>query len=349
LAADLTGFRMENIVSAELPNTFRALVVDQRDGAHSAAITELPAHALPEGDVTIAVACSSLNYKDGLCVTGQGKVARSFPMIPGIDLAGTVIESRSPLYAPGDAVVLTGWGIGERHWGGFATLARVRSEWLVPLPEGLTLRQAMGIGTAGFTAMLAVVALEEAGVRPGEREVLVTGASGGVGGMAVAILARLGYGVAASTGRPEHHGYLRSLGARQILAREELAKPGRPLESERWAGAVDTVGGDTLAGVIRSTAYYGAVAACGNAGGASLTTTMFPFILRGVRLIGVESVLCPFERRRAAWERLARDLPRELLETMIHMASLDDLPDLSREIVAGRVRGRVVVELNAER
>ncbi|HWQ13928.1 MAG TPA: MDR family oxidoreductase [Roseiflexaceae bacterium] len=332
-------------MSTVLPKTFRALVVDQRDGAYTAEIRELPAEALPDGDVTIAVAYSSLNYKDGLCVTGQGRVARSFPMVPGIDLAGTVVESRSPHYTPGKAVVLTGWGIGERHWGGFATLARVRSEWLVPLPEGLTLRQAMGIGTAGFTAMLAVMELEEAGVRPGQREVLVTGASGGVGSIAVAVLSRLGYNVTASTGRPEHHDYLRHLGARQILAREELTRPGRPMESERWAGAVDTVGGDTLAGVIRSAAYYGAIAACGNAGGATLTTTVFPFILRGVRLIGVESVLCPQDRRRTAWARLTRDLPRDLLEGMIRTATLEEVPDLSREIVAGRVRGRVVIEL----
>lgn len=334
-------------MSASLPPTFRALVVDQRDGAHVAEITELPTEALPAGDVTISVACSSLNYKDGLCVTGQGKVARSFPMVPGIDLAGTVVESKSPLYQPGNAVVLTGWGIGERQWGGYAALARARPEWLVPLPEGLTLRQAMGIGTAGFTAMLAVMAIEEAGLRPGEREVLVTGASGGVGGIAVAILARLGHNVTAATGRPEHADYLRSLGARQVIGREELARPGRPMEAERWAGAVDTVGGDVLAGAIRATAYYGAIAACGNAGGAALSTTVFPFILRGVRLLGIESVMCPPERRRAAWVRLARDLPRDLLDGMIRTARLDDVPALSQQIVAGQVRGRVVVELGA--
>ena len=334
-------------MSTAQPQIFRALVVDQRDGAYTAEIRELPADSLPEGDVTVSVAYSSLNYKDGLCVTGQGKIARSLPMVPGIDLAGTVVASSSPLYTPGDAVVLTGWGIGERHWGGFASLARVRSEWLVPLPDGLALRQAMGIGTAGFTAMLCVMALEEAGVRPGDREVLVTGASGGVGSIAVAVLARLGYAVTASTGRPEHHEYLRALGARSVIGREELARPGRPMEAERWAGAVDTVGGETLAGIIRSAAYYGAIAACGNAGGASLATTVFPFILRGVRLIGVESVMCPPDRRRAAWARLARDLPHDLLDGMIRVAKLDDVPALSREIVAGQVRGRVVVDLGA--
>jgi acrylyl-CoA reductase (NADPH) len=332
-----------------LPNTFRALVVDQRDGAHVAEFRELATEALPAGDVTVAVQYSSLNYKDGLCVSGQGKVARSFPMVPGIDLAGTVVASEAPDYREGDQVVLTGWGIGERHWGGYAELARVRGEWLVPLPAGLSARQAMGIGTAGFTAMLAIMALEEAGVQPGEREVLVTGASGGVGSVAVAVLARLGYSVTAATGRSEHDAYLRTLGARQIISREELARPGRPLESERWAGAIDTVGGDVLAGVLRSTAYYGAVAACGNAGGAMLNTSVFPFILRGVRLVGVESVLCPRERRLLAWQRLARDLPLALLDAMIEEVPLDDVPALSSAIIAGQVRGRVVVAVNAER
>jgi acrylyl-CoA reductase (NADPH) len=266
-------------------------------------------------------------------------------MVPGIDLAGTVLESRSPLYMPGNAVVVTGWGLGERHWGGYAALARVKPEWPIPLPEGLTLRQAMGVGTAGFTAMLGVLAIEEAGVRPGEGEVLVTGASGGVGSIAVAILSRLGYSVTASTGRPEHHEYLRGLGARQIIDRTELTRQGRPMETERWAAALDTVGGDTLAGVIRSTSYYGPIAACGNAGGHMLNTTVFPFILRGVRLLGIESVMCPQERRRAAWARIARDMPRELLDGMIQTAKLDDVPELSREIVAGRVRGRVVIDL----
>jgi acrylyl-CoA reductase (NADPH) len=335
-------------MAAALPERFRALVVDQHDDQHVAEFRELAAEALPDGDVTVAVEFSSLNYKDGLCVTGQGRVARSFPMVPGIDLAGTVVASETADYQVGDRVVLTGWGIGERHWGGFAELARVRSEWLVPLPAALSTRQAMGIGTAGFTAMLAVLALEEAGVQPGEREVLVTGASGGVGSVAVALLARRGHNVAAATGRPEHEAYLRSLGARQLISRDELARPGRPLETERWAGAIDTVGGDVLAGVLRSTAYYGAVAACGNAGGATLQTSVFPFILRGVRLVGVESVLCPREQRLVAWERLAHDLPLELLEAMIEEAPLADVPQRSQAIVAGQVRGRVVIAVQPE-
>lgn len=326
-------------------DTFRALVVDQRDGQHVCEFRQLTRAELPDGDVTIAVAYSSLNYKDGLCVTGAGKIARSFPMVPGIDLAGTVVESQAADYAPGDEVVLTGWGIGERHWGGFAELARVKSAWLVPLPAGLSLHDAMVLGTAGFTAMLAVQAIENAGLRPGEREVLVTGAAGGVGSVAVALLARLGYRVAASTGRDATHDYLRALGATTIIGREELARPGRPLESERWAGAVDAVGGETLAGVIRATAYNGAIAVCGNAGGANLATTVFPFILRGIKLLGVESVTVPVEPRRAAWNRLAELLPRNTLDAIAQVATLDDVPHLSEAIIAGRVRGRVVVQV----
>jgi acrylyl-CoA reductase (NADPH) len=327
--------------------TFRALVVDQNEGATTAEIRQLTASDLPIGDVTVAVRYSSLNYKDGLAVTGTARVLRSFPMVPGIDLAGEVQASESDAYRPGDRVVLTGWGIGERHWGGYTQLNRVRSEWLVPLPGGLDLKQSMAIGTAGFTAMLCVLALEDAGLAPGEREVLVTGAAGGVGSVAVALLAAAGYRVAASTGRPEAHEYLRALGASSIVPREELSAPGRPLEGERWLGAIDTVGGDTLAGVLRSTAYWGAVAACGNAGGAQLNTTVFPFILRGVRLLGVESVLCPPQRRQAAWERLARDLQPAILDELTQVVSLARIPELSRQIIAGQVRGRVVVDLGA--
>jgi acrylyl-CoA reductase (NADPH) len=327
--------------------TFRALVVDQNEGATTAEIRQLTASDLPIGDVTVAVRYSSLNYKDGLAVTGTARVLRSFPMVPGIDLAGEVLASESDAYRPGDRVVLTGWGIGERHWGGYTQLNRVRSEWLVPLPGGLDLKQSMAIGTAGFTAMLCVLALEDAGLAPGEREVLVTGAAGGVGSVAVALLAAAGYRVAASTGRPEAHEYLRALGASSIVPREELSAPGRPLEGERWLGAIDTVGGDTLAGVLRSTAYWGAVAACGNAGGAQLNTTVFPFILRGVRLLGVESVLCPPQRRQAAWERLARDLQPAILDELTQVVSLTHIPELSRQIIAGQVRGRVVVDLGA--
>lgn len=328
-------------------DTFRALVLDQKNGELEAAIRELQTSDLPEGDVLVAVAYSSLNYKDGLAITGQGKIIRNFPMVPGIDLAGTVEESGSPAYKPGDPVVLTGWGIGERHWGGLAQRARVKADWLVPLPRGLSLKHAMGIGTAGFTAMLCVMSLEERGVVPGGREVVVTGAAGGVGSVAVAILAKLGYQVVASSGRAEAHDYLKALGASQIIDRSVLAKPsGRPLESERWSGAVDTVGGDTLAALLPTMAYRSTVAACGMAGGTALATSVFPFILRGVSLVGVESVLCPMPRRREAWARLARDLPTAALDQIIQVARLDDVPRLSGEIVNGRIRGRVVVDLS---
>ncbi len=325
---------------------FNALVVEKDEGgATRACVQALDESRLPPGDVTVAVDYSTLNYKDGLNITGKGKISRFFPMVPGIDLAGTVIETTSPDYRAGDPVVLTGWGIGERHWGGYAQRARVKAEWLVPLPAGMTLLHSMAIGTAGFTAMLAVMALEEAGVQPGEREVLVTGAAGGVGSIATALLARRGYRVAASTGRTETHDYLRELGAVTIVPRSELAAPGRPLESERWAGAVDTVGGDVLARVLSATATGGAVAACGNAGGASLTTTVFPFILRGVRLIGIDSVTCPMERRRAAWEHLARELPADLLDQITRVEPLSRVVELCHEIVAGQVRGRIVFDV----
>ncbi len=310
-------------------DTFDALVLEQRDGATHSAIQSLPAAALPEGDVLVSVAYSDLNYKDGLAITGRGKVVRNFPMVPGIDFAGTVVESRSPAYKPGDPVVLTGWGVGERHWGGHAQLARVKADWLIPLPAGLTFKQAM----------------EERGSRPGEREVLVTGAAGGVGSVAVAILAKLGYQVVASTGKLDAHDYLKSIGASKVIDR--LAPPGKPLESERWGGAVDSVGGATLAALLPSMAYNSSVAAVGNAGGGELHTTVFPFILRGVGLLGVESVAVPPERRRGAWARLAHDLPAEALDRMIQVAPLKDVPALSQEICEGRIRGRVVVDVNA--
>lgn len=327
--------------------SFTALVLTQEDGAVRPEYRQLSDANLPQGDVLLQVAYSSLNYKDGLNVTGKGKIARFFPMVPGIDLAGTVVESASAAYRPGDAVVLTGYGIGERHWGGYAQRARVQSEWLTPLPPGLTLLRSMAIGTAGFTAMLAVMELQDAGVAPGEREVLVTGAAGGVGSIATALLAGLGYRVAASTGRAEAHDYLRELGATTIVPRDELQKPGRPLESERWAGVVDTVGGEVLARVLSATATAGAVAACGNAGGIGLTTTVFPFILRGVRLIGIDSVACPMERRRAAWRRLAAELAPEALDRMTRIVPLSQVIEWCDTIVAGQVRGRVVVDVNA--
>lgn len=326
--------------------TFKALVVDQA-GENRASLQQLRKDQLPAGDVLVRVAYSTVNYKDGLAVTGQGKILRSFPIVPGIDLSGTVEESSSPAFKPGDPVLVTGFGIGEQYWGGFSQYARVKSEWLVPLPAGLTLRQAMGIGTAGFTAMLSVMALEERGLRPGGRAVVVTGAAGGVGSVAVAILARLGYHVVASTGRRELQEYLLSLGAREILDRSVLATPSnRPLESERWGGAVDTVGGETLASLLRTMARGASVAACGLAGGSALHTTVMPFILRGVALIGIDSTMCPQDRRLAAWDRLTRDLPLDALESMIEVVSLEDVPAISQEILKGRIRGRVVVDMS---
>jgi acrylyl-CoA reductase (NADPH) len=327
---------------------FRALVLDQEDGATRAVLKDVPRDALPDGDVTVAVTYSSLNYKDGLAVTGQGRIVRSYPMVPGIDLAGTVVASESPDYKPGDEVVLTGWGIGERHWGGYAELARVKSAWLVPLPRGLTARQAMALGTAGFTAMLCVMALEDHGVGPSGRPVIVTGAAGGVGSVAVALLAQRGYTVAASTGRSELHDYLKGLGASEIVERATLAAPStRPLESERWGGGVDTVGSTTLAAVLRTTAYGGSVAACGLAGGNDLPTTVLPFILRAVNLLGIDSALCPLDRRRTAWERLARDVPSDTLDRITQVAPLADVPRLAGEILQGRVRGRVIIDVRA--
>jgi acrylyl-CoA reductase (NADPH) len=322
--------------------TFKALVLDQRDGQLSAAIQDVATESLPAGDVLVDVAYSSLNYKDGLAITGRGKIIRQFPMAPGIDFAGTVLESQHPAYQPGDQVVLTGWGVGERHWGGMSQRARVKGDWLVPLPDGLTLEQSMAIGTAGFTAMLCVMAIEAYGIVPG-RELLVTGASGGVGSVAVALLAQAGHAVVASTGRAAEAGYLSALGAREVIGR--LPAEGKPLESERWGGAVDTVGGATLAAVLRTLAYNAGVAACGNAGGVELNTTVFPFILRGVGLLGVESVMCPADRRRAAWARLARDLPADKLASMTQVVPLGEVPALSQSIVAGAVRGRVVIDV----
>lgn len=328
--------------------TLKALMIDDEDGKVQASIKQLDRTALPPNDVLVSVAYSSLNYKDGLAITGKGKVVRTYPMVPGIDLAGTVEESNAPTFKPGDRVIATGWGMGERHWGGHAQMARLQADWLVPLPEGLTLADAMGIGTAGFTAMLAVMALKEKGLAPGELPVVVSGASGGVGSMAVAILANLGYKVVASTGREEEHDYLKSLGAGEIVGRDVLSAPSdRPLESARWGGAVDSVGGDTLAGLLRSMAPGTSVAVCGNAGGNQLTTTVLPFILRGVSLLGIDSNYCPPDRRREAWKRLARVLPKEAIQRMVQTVPLEDVLDLAQEILKGQVRGRVVVDVNA--
>lgn len=329
-----------------VPEQFRALVLEEGDGKPRASFRTLPLSALPEGDVLVQVVYSSLNYKDGLAITGKGKIIRSFPCVPGIDLAGTVVESASPEFKPGDQVVLTGWGIGERHWGGYSQMARVRSQWLVPLPEGFTPEQAMAVGTAGFTAMLCVMALEEHGINR-DRPVVVTGAAGGVGSVAVALLARRGYHVVASTGRPELHDYLRRLGAAEFIDRQELATPsGRPLESERWGGAVDTVGGDTLASLLRAMSYGCSVASCGLAGGSHLNTTVFPFILRGVNLLGIDSVYCPMPRRREAWRRLAEELPADLLAEMTTVRGLSEILDLAEAITEGQIRGRVVIDVN---
>jgi len=328
-------------------NTFKALVLNQEDNKTVAAIKDLKRSDLPPGEVLVAVEYSSLNYKDGLAVTGKGPIVRQFPMVPGIDLAGTVLESDAPAFSPGDKVVLTGWGVGERYWGGFSQQARLRADWLTPLPAGLDTRQAMAIGTAGFTAMLCVLALEDAGLTPAvTKPVLVTGASGGVGSVATALLARLGYSVTAVSGSSNNQDYLRTLGATEWLDRAELSPPGKPLQAQRWAAAVDAVGGQTLANVLAQIDYCGAVAACGLAGGAELPTTVMPFILRGVKLLGVDSVQCPPPRRQQAWARLAQDLDLQILADIIQTAVLADVPQLAEAILAGQVRGRVVIDLN---
>lgn len=326
--------------------TFKALVLNQQDGRTIAELIDLTETDLPPGDVRVAVDYSSLNYKDGLAVTGKGKIVRQFPMVPGIDLAGTVLASTAPDYAPGDRVVLTGWGVGERYWGGYAQQARVRADWLVPMPDARDSRWAMAVGTAGFTAMLSVLALEQAGVRPdAAKPVLVTGASGGVGSLAVVLLAQLGYRVTAGTGRPENEPYLRELGAVEFVDRETLSQPCRPLEAQRWSGVVDTVGGQVLARALAETDLHGAVAACGLAGGVELPTTVMPFILRGVKLLGIDSATCPAEPRRLAWARLVRDLPTAVLDRITQVIPLADVPRWAETILAGQVRGRIVVDL----
>jgi acrylyl-CoA reductase (NADPH) len=326
---------------------FQALVLNKTDGEVTATVQELDEARLPEGEVTVAIEHSTLNYKDGLIIRNKAPLVRHYPHVPGIDLAGTVALSSHPKWQPGDKVALTGWGVGERHWGGHATRARVDGDWLVPLPDGWTTRQAMAVGTAGFTAMLAVLALENHGLEPGAGDVLVTGGAGGVGSVAIAVLARLGHQVTVSTGRAGSHDYLRSLGASAIIDRSELAEPAeRPLESSRFAACIDTVGGTTLARVLGQLAYGGAVAAVGNAGGNALKTTVIPFLLRGVNLLGIDSVYCPAERRLTAWQRLGRDLDLTKLDSMVEEATLADLPRLADQILAGQIRGRVVVDLN---
>ena len=327
----------------------RALIVEKaEDGSTSAGVQEIDESRLPEGNVKVAVEYSTLNYKDGLCIGPGGGLVRTYPHVPGIDFAGTVETSEDARYAPGDKVVLTGWRVGEAHWGGYAQKARVSADWLVPLPDGLTTRQAMAVGTAGFTAMLAVMALEAHGLKPQDGEVLVTGATGGVGSVATAVLANLGYDVAAVTGRPEQSQYLASLGASKLISRDELAETvKRPLEKETWAGCVDAVGGAMLARVLGQMKYGASVAAVGLAGGAQLPATVVPFLLRGVNLLGIDSVMQPYESRLAAWKRVASDLPMDKLEGMIVGATLADLPRLGADILKGKVRGRVVVDVNA--
>ena len=327
---------------------FNALMVRKNDeGKTSAEIEQIGVDELPAGEVLVAVEYSTVNYKDGLCVGPGGGLVRHYPHVPGIDFAGTVEASDDARYKVGDKVVLTGWRVGEAHWGGYAQKARVKADWLVPLPEGLDTRRAMAVGTAGFTAMLAVMALEDHGVKPGNGPVLVTGAAGGVGSVATAILAALGYEVAAVTGRPEATDYLKSLGATQIVARDEINETTkRPLEAETWAGCIDAVGGDMLARVLGQMKYGGSVAAVGLAGGAGLPATVIPFLLRGVNLLGIDSVMQPYANRLRAWERIARDLPMDKLEAMIQPAGLADLPELGRAILKGHVKGRVVVDVN---
>jgi acrylyl-CoA reductase (NADPH) len=325
--------------------SFPAIVAPEKGPA---SLTEVPESSLPEGDVTVDVHWSSLNYKDGLAVTGKGRIARVFPMVCGIDLAGTVRSSESPQWSAGDEVVVTGWGLSETHPGGYTTRQRLRSEWLQRRPEGLSLRDTMAIGTGGLTAMLCILALEDAGIRPDdEGEVLVTGAGGGVGSFAVMLLATLGYQVAAATGRPEIAEYLTSLGAGSIVGREELSgSSGRPLEKERWAAAIDTVGSQTLGTVLAQTRYRGAVAACGLAGGSDLPTTVLPLILRNVRILGVDSVSAPVDVRTAAWARLDNDVPRHLLELATDVEPLENVPALAEQILAGAIRGRVVIDVD---
>lgn len=328
---------------------FNALIVEKDDaGKTSASVQQIDLDRLPEGNVTVAVEYSTVNYKDGLCLGSGGGLVRNYPHIPGIDFVGTVESSDDDRYTAGDKVVLTGWRVGEIHFGGYAQKARVNADWLVPLPEGITTRQAMAVGTAGLTSMLSVMALEDHGLKVGDGPVLVTGAAGGVGSVAVALLAALGHEVAGVTGRPETAEYLKSLGATQIVAREELNETTkRPLEKETWAGCVDAVGGDMLARVLGQMKYGASVSAVGLAGGAALPATVLPFILRGVNLLGIDSVMQPYENRLRAWKRIASDLPMDKLEAMVQPAVLSDLPQLGKDILKGQVKGRVVVDVNA--
>ena len=324
----------------------KALVLEQEEKKTLAGVRELSVDELPEGDVLVNIDYSSLNFKDGLAVTGAGKIVHQFPMVPGIDLAGTVAESDNPDYKPGDAVVLTGWSVGERYWGGYAQQMRLQSKWLVPLADGLTGRQAMVIGTAGLTSMLCVMRLQEGGLKPEDGPVLVTGATGGVGSIVVALLAKNGFEVVAVSGKADSADYLKQLGASEVLPRSEFEEKARPLDKSRWAGAVDTVGGDILAKVLSQMHYNGRVATVGLAASHALNTTVMPFILRGVDLLGVDSVMIPYERRVQAWQRLADELPKEILEQVVEEVSLEQVPEYAQGIIEGKIRGRVLVNPN---
>ena len=325
---------------------FKGILIEKDDAGYRANCREIDEAMLLDGDVTVRVAYSTLNYKDGLAITGKGPVVRKFPMVPGVDLVGTVESSSHADYAVGDTVVLNGWGVGEGHWGGLAQKARLKGEWLVPLPSAFTPRQAMAIGTAGYTAMLCVMALERHGVTPDQGEIVVSGAAGGVGSVAIALLAKLGYTVVAVSGRPAEADYLKSLGAVDILNRADFSNPGKPLARERWAGAVDVVGSHTLANICAATRYGGVVTACGLAGGMDLPASVAPFILRGVTLAGVDSVMCPRPRRLEAWQRLARDLDISKLEAIAHEISLAEAIPTAAALLEGKVRGRVIVDVN---
>ncbi|HQS46518.1 MAG: oxidoreductase [Rhizobiales bacterium 12-66-7] len=329
-----------------MTDTFTALVIEDEAGKPKASFKQLTFSDLPDHDVLVEIAFSTLNYKDGLAVSGKSRIARKPPLVGGIDLAGTVVESRSPEWRTGDKVVVNGWGLSETEWGGYSRFQRVKSQWLVRLPDAFSLQDAMAIGTAGYTAALCVDSLVAWGaIQPGGKEVLVTGAAGGVGSTAISLLAKAGYSVTASTGRPETHDYLAGLGASAFIDRASLAEKGAPLQKERWAGAVDSVGSTTLVNVIAQTVYGGAVAACGLAGGADLPGTVLPHILRSVALLGVDSVMAPAARRANAWARLARDLDRDKLAAMTRVEPMSRLPELAQEILAGQVRGRIVIDV----
>ncbi|WP_113626508.1 acrylyl-CoA reductase (NADPH) [Pectobacterium peruviense] len=324
----------------------QALVLEQSDGLTHAQIREIDAEQLPAGDVTVDISWSSINYKDALAITGKGKIIRNFPMVPGIDFVGTVHHSDSDRFAVGQPVILTGWGVGENHWGGLAQQARVKSDWLVPLPASLDARNAMILGTAGFTAMLCVMALEDGGITPESGDIIVTGASGGVGSTAVALLSELGYQVTAVSGRADNTDYLKKLGAKQVLDRSEFSSSPRPLEKQRWAGAVDTVGDNVLATLLAQMDYNATVAACGLAGGIALPTTVMPFILRNVRLQGVDSVMAPLARRQQAWDRLAAILPESFYQQVTQEIGLEDVPAVAAALLENKVTGRTLVKIS---